>query len=508
MDRSAALVWPFHRTYTDNEINGVPSDTDLLSIHMKLPTVRCSRIIASAIVCSLIVGCGGDHMPPASRVIDVKVAVPLTKRIVEWDEYTGRLDPIEFVEVRARVGGYLQSIHFVEGHIAKKGDLLCIIDPRPFAAEVKRAEALLREAHAKETQAKAALTQAEAEKKEVAARQTLEQRRMQRAESLIAGKSISKEEYQTRESELLQATAAVESSNSKIAAAEAAIVAATAAIGTADAARETAKLNLFYTEIRAPVSGRMSKRVVTEGNLVSGGTADSTLLTTIVSLDPIHCYFDADEASFLKYQRLAQEGKRASSRDVKNPVYIGLADERPKFPHHGHMDFVDNRMDPNTGTMRGRAILRNTDLSLTPGLFTRLRLPGSAAYDAILIPDLAVSSDQSEKFVYVVEDDGSIRRQNIHTGPKTHGLRVVRDGLEGKERIIVQGLQRVRPGLKAKPVLEELKLRDEEGLPDDYQPVPESEWISRSPSPAPTARGSGAARAVGTANSSQEAAQP
>jgi RND family efflux transporter MFP subunit len=476
---------------------------------MKLPRVRCSRIIAPAIVCSLIVGCGGgDRMPPAPRAIDVKVAVPLTKHIVEWDEYTGRLEAIEFVEVRARVGGYLQSIHFVEGQIAKKGDLLCVIDPRPFVAEVKRAEALLREAHGKETQAKSALAQAEAEKKEAAASLTLEQRRMQRAESLITSKSISKEEYQTRESELLRATAAVESSNSKIATAEAAIVAATAAIGTAEAARETAKLNLFYTEIRAPVSGRMSKRIVTEGNLVSGGTADSTLLTTIVSLDPIHCYFDADEASFLKYQRLALEGKRASSRDVKNPVYVGLADERPKYPHPGHMDFVDNRMDPNTGTMRGRAILRNTDLSLTPGLFTRLRLPGSAAYDAILVPDLAVSSDQSEKYVYVVEDDGSIRRQNIQIGPKIHGLRVVRDGLEGKERIIVQGLQRVRPGLKAKPVLEELKLRDEEGLPDDYQPVPESEWISRSPAPAPTARGNEAARGVGTANSSQGAAKP
>jgi len=467
---------------------------------MKSPRVRCTLFIASAVVCSLV-GCHGKQQPPPPSTIDVKVVVPLTKRTVEWDEYTGRLEPIEFVEIRARVGGYLQSIHFVEGRIAEKEDLLCVIDPRPFAAEVKRAEALLREAEAKQSQARSAVAQSDAEKKEMSARLTLEQRRMQRAESLIANKSISREEYQTRESELLQATAAVESANSKIAAAQAAIAAATAAIGTAEAALETAKLNLFYTEIRAPVRGRVSKRVVSEGNLVSGGTADSTLLTTIVSLDPIHCYFDADESAFLKYQRLAAEGKRASSRDVKNPVYIGLADERPRFPHHGHMDFVDNRLDPNTGTMRGRAILRNTDLSLTAGLFARLRLPGSAAYDAILIPDLAVSSDQSEKFVYVVDVDGSIRRQNIQTGPKAHGLRVVRHGLQGSEHIIVQGLQRVRPGLKAKATLEKLKLRDEEGLPDDYQPVPESEWIPRSPPAAAVQRG-------GAPNSSAAAEKP
>jgi len=445
---------------------------------MKSPIASCSRASTIAVCVTLIAGCGRTgQAPPAPTTIDVKVAVPVTKRIVEWDEYTARLEPIEFVEVRARVGGYLQSIHFTEGQIAKKGDLLCVIDPRPFAAEVKRAEALMREARAAEKQSESALAQAEAEKKEAAARLTLEQRRMQRAEALVTSKSISRDEYQTRESELLQATAAVESSNSRIAAAESAIVAATAAIGTSEAALETARLNLFYTEIRAPVSGRMSKRVVTEGNLVSGGTADSTLLTT----------------SFLKYQRLAEAGKRGSSRDVKNPVYIGLADERPKFPHHGHMDFVDNRMDPNTGTMRGRAILRNTSLALTPGLFARLRLPGSAAYDAILVPDLAISSDQSDKFVFVVDDDGSIRRQSIQIGPKIHGLRVVREGLKGNEKFIVQGLQRVRPGLKAHPVVEQLTLKDEEGLPDDYQPVPESEWIPRSPSLAPTVHGKAAA---------------
>ena len=437
-----------------------------------------STFAAVALLLQFTLGCGSAAAPPVPpTTVDVKVAVPVVKRIVEWDEYTARLEPIEFVEVRARVGGYLQSIHFTEGQIVKKGDLLCVIDPRPYAAEVHRSEAALKEAQAREVEAKSMLAQAEAEKKEAVARQVLEQRKMKRAEQLVAEKAISKEEYDTRESELVQANAAVESSGSKIASAEAAIVAATAAIGTSDAAIETAKLNLNYTEIRAPVTGRVSRRDVTEGNLVSGGTAESTLLTTIVSLDPIHVYFDADETSFLKYQRLAETGKRGSSRDFKNPVYVALADERPKFPHKGHMDFVDNRMDPNTGTMRGRAILRNPTLSLTPGLFTRLRLPGSASYEAVLIPDLAIGSDQSEKFVYVVEQDGTIKRQEIKIGPTVHGLRVVREGLKGTEQIIVQGTQRVRPGLKAKTTLDKIELREDDGLPDDYQPVPESEWI-------------------------------
>lgn len=428
----------------------------------------------------LIAGC--SNPPPAMTpptTIDVKVAVPITHRIVEWDEYTARLEPIEFVEVRARVGGFLQSIHFKEGQIVKKGDLLCVIDPRPYTAELHRSEAELAEAQARETEAKSMLAQAEADKKEAVAQEILEQKRMKRAEQLLAEKAISKEDYDTRESALVQSSAAVESSGSRIESAKSAIVAATAAIGTAEAAIESAKLNLTYTEVRSPVTGRVSKRIVTEGNLVSGGTAESTLLTTIVSLDPIHCYFDADESAFLKYQRLAQSGKRGSSRDVKNPVFVALADEKPNFPHKGHMDFVDNRMDPNTGTMRGRAILRNTDLTLTPGLFARLRLPGSASYEAILIPDLSIGSDQSVKFVYVVEEDGTIRRQEVKIGPTVHGLRVIREGLKGTEKIITQGTQRVRPGMKAKSTLEKIELREDDGLPDDYQPVPESEWIKR-----------------------------
>jgi RND family efflux transporter MFP subunit len=439
-----------------------------------------AKITGSFVILSLAVGCSGGDAPPATPpTVDVVVATPITKRIVEWDEYTGRLEAIEFVEIRARVGGFLQEVHFTEGQIIKKGDLLCIIDPRPFAAAVRRAEAALREARANESRAKTEVGRTAAEKEEAEARLVLEEQRYRRAEQLIADQTIPQEEFDIRQSSLTQARALIESSDANIATAEAAVTVATAAIGVAEAALESAQINLDYTEVRAPVSGRVSRRVVDQGNLISGGTADSTLLTTIVSLDPIHVSFDADEAAFLKYQRLAEEGKRISSRDAKNPIYLALADERPAFPHHGHMDFVDNRMDPNTGTMRGRAILRNPDLVLTPGLFARVRLPGSGSYDAILISDVAIVSDQSDQYVYVVEKDGAIRRQVIRIGPTVHGLRVVHEGLKGTERIIIRGLQRVRPGVKAKATVEELALNNDDGLPDNYEPVPESEWISR-----------------------------
>ena len=380
-----------------------------------------AKIACSFVILSLAVGCRRGTAPSAAPpTVDVVVATPITKRIVEWDEYTGRLEAIEFVEIRARVGGFLQEIHFTEGQIVKKGDLLCVIDPRLFAAAVRRAEAALREAQANEGRAKSDVTRTLAEKKEAEASLALEEQRFRRAQELVGSNSISKEEFDIREATLRQASALLESADANIATAEAAVTVATAAVGAAEAALESAQINLNYTEVRAPVGGRVSRRFVDEGNLISGGTADSTLLTTIVSLDPIHVSFDADEAAFLKYERLAAEGKRASSREVKNPIFLALADERPAFPHQGHMDFVDNRMDPNTGTMRGRAILRNPDFVLTPGLFARVRLPGSGAYDAVLIPDAAIVSDQSEQVVFVVEADNAIRRQvnqNWSDGP-------------------------------------------------------------------------------------------
>lgn len=221
------------------------------------------------------------------------------------------------------------------------------------------------------------------------------------------------------------------------------------------AAVETAKLNAEFTRVMAPINGRISRKLVTEGNLINGGTAQSTLLTTIVSLDPIYCYIEADERSFLKYVRLAREGTRPSSREVRNPVYLALADETG-FPHRGYMDFVDNRLDPNTGTMTGRAVFPNPDLTLTPGLFGRVRLQGSGRYEALLLPDEAIGSDQAQKFVFVVSDQNVVEYRAVQLGAMIKGLRVVREGLKPEDWVIISGVQRARPGMKVEPQKQEL----------------------------------------------------
>jgi RND family efflux transporter MFP subunit len=428
---------------------------------------------------SLVAGCARsvaqNEPPPAVQVV---VTTPIKKQIVEWDEYVARVDAVDFVEVRARVSGYLQSIHFDEGQIVKEGDLLFVIDPRPFVAERNRAQADLEQAAARVAQAKEQLVQATAEERRVAAGLDYAQQRFGRSKKLVAKAAVTQDEFELHESQLRQAQADLNAARAQIELSRAAIGTAEAAVETAQAAVGIADLNLQYTRLLAPITGRISRREVTEGNLINGGTVQSTLLTTIVSLDPIHVYFDADEQAFLKYTRLAMEGKRQSSREVKNPVYIALADERRGYPHQGHMDFVDNRLDPNTGTMRGRAIFRNADLALTPGLFARLRLPGSAPYEAVLAPDSAIGSDQSVKYVLIVDAENKVRRQPVEIGPMSHGLRVVRSGLDGSERIVLRGLQRVRPGVQVTPIVEEIKPHRDSGLPDSYTPVPEEEWIA------------------------------
>jgi RND family efflux transporter MFP subunit len=445
---------------------------------MTLKTLKPKQLVV-LVGLSLVAGCGRtvaqDEPPSAAQVV---VTTPIKKQIVEWDEYIGRLDAVDFVEVRARVSGYLQSIHFDEGQIVKKGDRLAVIDPRPFVAERNRAQADLQQAKARVEQSKEQLAQSTAEDRRAAAGLDYAQQRFERSKRLVAKSAVTQDEFDLHESQLRQAQADLNAAKAQIELSRAAISTAEAAVETAQAAVDIADLNLQYTRVVAPITGRVSRRAVTEGNLINGGTVQSTLLTTIVSLDPIHVYFDADEQAFLKYTRLAMEGKRQSSREVKNPVYIALADERSGYPHKGHMDFVDNRLDPNTGTMRGRAILRNADLSLTPGLFARLRLPGSAPYEAVLAPDSAIGSDQSVKYVLVVDADNKVRRQSVEIGPISHGLRVVRSGLDGSERIVLRGLQRVRPGIQVTPIVEEIKSNGGNGLPDSYTPVPEEEWIA------------------------------
>ena len=436
-------------------------------------------------ICLLAVfGCQQEQQtvepPPPTKIT---VSKPVVMPTVVWDEYTGRLEAIDSVEVRARVSGYLESTHFEEGHSVQKGDLLAIIDQRPFEAELNASRARLEEADAKLAEAQALLRQAIAQKANADAQLKLADQRYDRAKRLAANNASSNEEVDARESEQLQATAELEAANAQIEYARASIATARATIETAKADVETAELNLRYTQVRAPVGGRISRRYVTEGNLISGGSSQSTLLTTIVSLNPIHCYFDANEQEFLKYVRLARDGTRGSSRDVKNPVYLALVDEEG-FPHTGHMDFVDNRIDPNTGTMRGRAILDNEDGLLTPGLFAKVRLPGSGRFDAVMIPDAAIGSDQSEKFVYVIGEENAVERRKVELGTISHGLRIIRSGLDGTETIVTRGLQRIFPGAEVDPTEEPIE-PESSVLPDDYEPVPKEKWLSRQPADVP-----------------------
>ena len=360
-------------------------------------------------LCILLSACPREQAsappPPPPKVT---VSQPILREVVEWDEYTGRLEAVESVEIRARVSGYLQSVHFTDGAVVKKGGLLFVIDPRPYQAELNRSKAALEQA----------IAQSERAQKDLA-----------RVRQLVKWRAVSQEEVDTRAAEQRQAEEAVKA---------------------ARAAVEAEQLNVEFTQVKAPISGRISREFVTVGNLINGGSADSTLLTRIVSLDPIYCYFDVDERSYLKYSRLWQNGTHAASRTAKITVDLGLADETG-FPHQGHLDFIDNRLDSNTGTMTGRAIFPNTDQTLIPGLFARLRLPGSQQYEALLLPDEAIGTDQTQRFAFVVNEQNTVEYRKVELGPMNDGLRVIRNGLKPEEWVIVNGVQRVRTGTKVDP---------------------------------------------------------
>src|SRR5712691_2409864 len=362
-----------------------------------------AQLIAMAVLAMdlLLTGCGEHASKTAPAPPVVSVVQPIAREVIEWDEYIGRLEAPETVEIRARASGYLDKVHFKEGKEVKKGDLLFTIDPRPYQAEYDHADA----------EYERAVSQTDLAKND-----------FERAKRLIATKAISEEDYDTKSK---------------------AYTAALAAVKSAKAALESARLNLEFTQIHAPINGRISRAVVTEGNLISSGVGGSgaTLLTTIVSLDPLYLYGDADERSILKYLHLRREGKRISARDEQIPAEMGLADETG-FPHKGYMDFVDNRIDPNTGTMRARGVFPNGDHSLSPGFFARLRIPGSGKYPALLIPDRALGADQAQKFVYIVNAEKKVEFRPVKTGPIIDGLRVVNAGLKAGELIIVEGLMR------------------------------------------------------------------
>jgi RND family efflux transporter MFP subunit len=346
----------------------------------------------------------------------VAVAAPVLKRITQWDEYSGRFAASEMVEVRPRVSGFVDKIHFKDGQIVRIGDILFTIDPRPFEIAVDSAKA---------------------EVVRTAAQVLLAETEVERAEPLVKSRAITERDFDQRKANLNVTRAQQQAAQANLNAAE---------------------LNLEWTQVKAPIAGRISDRKVDVGNLVSSGqTGTATLLTTIVRTDPIYFVFDVSESDYLRYARMFVSNGTDSSRDTPNPVRIRLADET-LWSRTGKMDFLDNQLNPRSGTLRGRAILENKDDLLTPGVFGRLQLFGGET-DALLIPDSAVLSDQARKIVFALGPGNVIRPAAVTLGPIVDGLRVVREGLQPSDRIVIDGLANpaVRPGVKVAPQAGEIK---------------------------------------------------
>jgi multidrug efflux system membrane fusion protein len=378
---------------------------------------RSAGVTLCVLAAAVLTGCGQEAQqqksappPPA-----VTVAAPSQRTVTDFDENVGRFVAVDSVEIRARVSGYLESIHFKDGQMVKEGDLLFTIDKRPFQTALDQAKANLQ-------RAKAELAFAEGD--------------LERAAQLVRDKTITQQTFDQR-------TQVKRVAEANVAAQEAAV--------------RQAELDLQFTDLRAPVSGRIGDRRVSVGNLVTGGTSgNTTLLATIVSTDPMRFEFTFDEASYLRYERLAANGNANEKRDDiaarggSTIVRLKLIDEKD-FPHVGRMDFVDNVIDRSTGTIRGRAVFANGQGIFTPGMFARVQVPGSAPYTALLIPDTAIGSEQARKFVYVVRPDNTVAQKYVELGPLSDGERVIRSGLEPTDRVIVEGLMRARPGIKVTP---------------------------------------------------------
>jgi RND family efflux transporter MFP subunit len=373
-------------------------------------TSRCGVGSLAVVLAAMLSGCGEKPAPQAAAAAPpVTVAQPVKRTVTDYDEFTGRFEAVEEVQVKARVGGFVTNVEFKDGDMVHTGDLLYLIDSRPFEAVAEQADGQLSDARAKVE---------------------LARRELERGLNLVQTSAVSEQVVDQRR-QALQAAHAAES--------------------IAAGALKAAQLNVEFSHVLAPLTGRVGRHLVSVGNLVQGSdNGTSTLLTSIVSLDPIYIYFDVDEATYLRNNRLWFEGKRPSSRDTPNPVQVTLVGET-KPSHDGHMDFLDNRLDVSTGTLRSRAVIPNHDLSILPGQFGRVRLIGSAPYEALLLPDTAIATDQSRKIVFVVKADDTVEARAVTLGPLDNGLRVIREGLKPDDRVIVDGLQRARVGAKVSP---------------------------------------------------------
>jgi multidrug efflux system membrane fusion protein len=371
-------------------------------------------------------GCGNQgssgSQPPQGQSPNVKIAQPVSETVTEWDEYTGHIEAVNSVEVRARVSGYLEKVNFKAGDKVSKGDLLFQIDPKPFTAQLNYAEAELERAKSRHELAKNDLA---------------------RAERLFHAKAISEEEHDARSKGLRELVAAVHSAEANV---------------------YTAKLNLEFTNVRSPINGRIGRELITAGNVVNSTGGDATLLTFIVSTNPVYVYVDADERSVLKYRRQAKKVDHGNMGEEKTLAELAVTDE-PGFPHQGHLDYIAPREDASTGTLTLRGVFANPDELLSPGFFARMRVRGSAPYPAILLPDRAIGTDQAQRFVWVVNNENQVEYRKVELGAHIGQSRVILQGLKPEEWAVIEGIQKIRPGIKVVPERISLAASDKELRP-------------------------------------------
>ncbi|MDO9169557.1 MAG: efflux RND transporter periplasmic adaptor subunit [Methylobacter sp.] len=373
---------------------------------------RTRNGLLATVILMVMVGCGNPDdsgsQPRQGQLPKVKIAQALSQDVTEWDEYTGRIEAVNSVDVRARVSGYLDKVNFKAGDRVNQDDLLFQIDPKPFTAQLNYAEAELQRAKSKHELAKNDLS---------------------RAERLFRVKAISEEEHDARSKGLQETGAAVQSAKASV---------------------YTARLNLEFTQVRSPISGRIGRELITAGNLVNGGGGDATLLTFIVSTDPVYVYVDADERSVLKYRRQAKKSGQGNLGDEQTPVELAVADE-PSFPHQGHLDYISPRADTATGTLSLRGVFANPDELLSPGFFARLRVRASAPYRAILLPDRAIGTDLAQRFIWVVNQENQVEYRKVVLGAHIGESRVIIEGLTSEEWAVIEGIQKLKPGIKVNP---------------------------------------------------------